>query len=146
MIDLIIFIGLLSVGYFAGSYAENLHYKSIRKREQQTLQLPLITYGAKQPLPNARDSMLLIGEVVIANDYFKLIAATLRNIVGGRVVVYESLLDRGRREALLRLKEQAIQWGATEVLNVRLETACLSSQSNRGPVSIEVVAYGTAVR
>ena len=147
MEQLIAFVGLLCLGYFAGRYAEKRHYKSIKRREQQTLHLSLVTYGAKQPLPNARDSLLLIGEVVIANDYFKLIVAALRSLVGGRIVVYESLLDRGRREALLRLKEQAIQWGATQILNVRLETACLGNQNNnRGPVSIEVIAYGTAIR
>lgn len=146
MVDLIVFLGLLSIGYFFGSYAERRHYQSIKKRERQTLQLPLITYGAKQPLPDASNSVLLIGEVVIANDYFKLIAASLRNLVGGRMVVYESLLDRGRREAMLRMKEQAIEWGATEILNVRLETSCLSGQNSRGPVSIEVIAYGTAIR
>ena len=147
MENLIFFVGLLCIGYFFGRYAEKRHYKNIKKREQQTLHLPLVTYGAKQPLPNAHDSVLLIGEVVIANDYFKLIVAALRNLIGARIIVYESLLDRGRREALLRLKEQAIRWGATQVLNVRLETACLSNQNNNGgSVSIEVIAYGTAIR
>ncbi|MFT6733724.1 MAG: hypothetical protein ACJAS9_001914 [Polaribacter sp.] len=39
-------------------------------------------------------------------DYFKRFLAGLRNIFGGRVVTYESLVDRARREAILRMKEK----------------------------------------
>ena len=70
----------------------------------------------------------------------------LRNILGGRVVAYESLLDRGRREALLRVKEQAIAWGATEILNVRYETSTIGGNNQKGIAAIEVIAYGTAIR
>ncbi|MEL6500540.1 MAG: heavy metal-binding domain-containing protein, partial [Cyanobacteria bacterium J06623_1] len=74
-------------------------------------------------------------------------ASSLRNLIGGRMIVYESLLDRGRREALLRMKEQAIGWGATQVVNVRLETSNIGNQtSGKGLVAIEVIAYGTAIR
>ena len=66
----------------------------------------------------------------------------------GRIVVYESLLDRGRREALLRMKEQATAWGATQVINVRLETSNIgrSASGNSNMVAIEVMAYGTGIR
>ena len=56
--------------------------------------------------------------------------------------MYESLLERGRREALLRMKEDAIAWGAVQILNVHLET----SSANAGTVALEVIAYGTAIR
>ena len=90
---------------------------------------------------------LFLGSVVISADYFKIFASSLRNLVGGRVVVYESLLDRGRREAILRMKEQAIAWGGTQIYNVRLETSNIGSQAGgRGLAAIEVTAYGTAIR
>ena len=47
MEDLIIVLGLLSIGYFAGRYNEQCHFKNIKKREWQTLHLSVVTYGAK---------------------------------------------------------------------------------------------------
>lgn len=147
MEDLIIFAVLLSVGYGVGTYLEKRHYRSIQRREKRTNYLPAMTFGAKQPLPEAEASALFVGSVVISIDYFKWFVSLLRLWVGGSVVVYESLLDRGRREAILRMKEKAIAWGAKEIINVRLETANISSQNkNKSLVAIEVVAYGTAVR
>ena len=147
MEDLIILAVLLSVGYGVGTYLEKRHYRSIQQREKRTNYLPTMTFGAKQPLPEAEASALFVGSVVISIDYFKWFVSLLRLWVGGSVVVYESLLDRGRREAILRMKEKAIAWGAKEIINVRLETANISSQNkNKSLVAIEVVAYGTAVR
>jgi uncharacterized protein YbjQ (UPF0145 family) len=143
--DIVILLILLAIGYGFGSYAERQHYQSIRQREQATLHIPMMTFGAKQALPPAKETALFVGNVVVASDYFKTFALALRNLVGGRVVSYESLLDRGRREALLRMKEEAIAWGATELANVRIETSSLS-QGGQGLISIEVIAYGTGIR
>ncbi|MEL6454010.1 MAG: heavy metal-binding domain-containing protein, partial [Cyanobacteria bacterium J06623_5] len=106
--DLIVFLILLGVGFFVGKHFEQKHYASIKAREKATLHVPIVNFGAKQHLPHAHETQLFVGSVVVANDYFKTIAAGLRNLVGGRMVVYESLVDRGRREALLRMKEEAI--------------------------------------
>ncbi len=149
LIQIAVFIILLALGYGLGSYLENRHYKSIRQREQQTRLVPLVTFGTKKYWPDdAQDAKLLVGSVVISIDYFKRISAALRNLIGGRITVYESLLDRGRREALLRMKEQGIEWGATQILNVRLETATIGGRAgdNKGLGSVEVIAYGTGIR
>lgn len=146
--QILIFFVLLILGYFSGAYLEKRHYKSIRLRESQTLKIPIVTFGAKQLMPEAQDAKLFIGSVVVSIDYFKRISAALRNLIGGRVTVYETLLDRGRREALLRMKEDAIAWGANQIINVRLETATIGGRSgdNSGLGSIEVIAYGTGIR
>jgi uncharacterized protein YbjQ (UPF0145 family) len=147
LIQLIIFLGLLGVGYFVGIHYEKKHYVDIRLREKRTLHVPMMSFGAKTALPQANDAALFTGSVVISSDYFKTFTATLVNIIGGRIVVYESLLDRGRREALLRMKEDAIAWGATQVINVRFETSNISeANSQNSMVAIEVMAYGTGVR
>ena len=141
------FLILLSVGYFIGNFLEKKHFKNIKQRERQTIHIPVITYGAKQELPVANEAALFLGSTVISADYFKTFASSLRNLVGGRMVAYESLLDRGRREAILRMKEQAIAWGATQVINVRLETSSIGKQTGgKGLVSIEVIAYGTGIK
>ena len=84
---------------------------------------------------------------MIAEDYFKRFAAALKGLIGGRIVAYESLLERGRREAIVRMKEQARQLGATQVVNMRFETASLSEDfSGQRPMfSAEFIAYGTAL-
>ena len=146
MEDLIIFLVLIGVGYFVGQSFERKHYASIKSREKMTLHVPVMTFGAKQDLPYAHETKLFVGSVVVANDYFKTFSAGLRNLVGGRMVVYESLVDRGRREAVLRMKEEAIAWGASQVVNVRFETSNIAGQSAQQASCVEVMAYGTAIK
>ena len=74
--------------------------------------------------------------------------ASLKLLFGGKITTYESLLDRARREALLRLREQARVRNAFVVINTRIETSSISKSSgrNEGSVgSVEVLAYGTAI-
>lgn len=144
--EIIVFFILLGVGFFVGKQREAKHYASIKEREKKTLHVPVVNFGAKQALPHAHETKLFAGSVVVANDYFKTVAAGLRNLVGGRMVVYESLVDRGRREALLRLKEEAIEWGASQVVNVRFETSNIGGQSKQGLSAVEIMAYGTGIR
>ncbi|NNK94067.1 MAG: heavy metal-binding domain-containing protein, partial [Desulfobacterales bacterium] len=76
-------------------------------------------------------------------DYFKKIMATLSNIFGGQLTSYESLLDRARREAVLRLKESCPQ--ADQIINLRIETSSITKGDNKQIGCVEVLAYGTAV-
>lgn len=143
--DFIIFIILMMLGYGFGTWAEKRHYKSIEEREVKYQKLPTIML--KHPLPQKGRVVkvkLAAGNVVISVDYFKRFLAALRNIFGGRVSSYETLVDRARREATLRMKESCP--GATQIINVRLETSSISKNSKKGSVgSIEVFAYGTAI-
>ena len=143
--EFITFIILMMLGYGFGTWAERRHYKSIEEREIKYQKLP--TIGLKHPLPQKGRvvmARLAAGNVVISVDYFKRFLASLRNIFGGRVSSYETLVDRARREATLRMKESCP--GATQIINVRLETASLSKNTKKGSIgSIEVFAYGTAI-
>ena len=147
MENIIVFLILLTLGYSVGSWLEKRHYKDIKRRERQTLHIPMVSFGAKQKMPMAKDANLFLGSVVVSADYFKMFTSSLRNLLGGRVVAYETLLDRGRREAILRMKEQAIAWGATQIVNVRLETSTIGNiNGSKGLVSVEVIAYGTGIK
>lgn len=146
MIDLIIFLTLLVIGYLSGSWVEKRHFKSLREREAQLRAIQVI--GSKH-VPDrftAVESKLVEGSVVISIDYFKKIAAGLRNLVGGRVSSYETLVERARREATLRMKQQAAEWGAQVVFNLRLETASVSKGAKGQVGAVEVYAYGTALK
>ncbi len=146
---LIIFILLLILGYVAGNISEKNHYKSIEEREKKTLQLPVVNMkkveDVLEPGKKIASSELVSGNVVVSIDYFKLFLASLRNLVGGNVRSYETLVDRGRREAILRMKEATPS--PDIIINLRIETSTIGKSANRGSIgSIEVLAYGTAIR
>lgn len=144
--EFLIFLGLLAVGYFAGTYSERQHFQYLQNREHELQHLPVYNLPSCELVPPGQESSMVVGSVVISSDYFKTFAAGLISLIGGRISVYESLLERGRREAVLRMKEEAIAWGASQVLNVRLETSSLSNNSSNGLIAIEVIAYGTGIR
>ena len=145
MYDLIIFFILITVGYIAGTLAEKRHYRSIRKRETAFLNLPAVTMkGVDYPAEKVKSAQMVYGSAVISIDYFKRMLAGLRNIFGGTVKSYETLIDRARREALLRMKEMA--GGATVIVNVRIETSTIGKRANKKSVGcLEAIAYGTAL-
>ncbi len=146
-LNLVIFLLLFIIGYTFGSLAEKRHYRSIIQREAELLKLAVVTAEGSFPAGQVKESALVSGSAVISIDYFKRILATLRNIFGGRVKSYESLVDRARREAILRMKEQAHKQGAKMVINMRLETATIGRNANQKKQigSIEAIAYGTAI-
>jgi uncharacterized protein YbjQ (UPF0145 family) len=145
VIDLIVFVSLLALGYFFGRWAEARHYRSIRKREKMFQNLPAIASKFPPAYRQPHDSRLVMGSVVISVDYFKRFLAGLRNLFGGRMRSYETLVDRARREAILRMKEQAFRAGGKMVFNIKLETASISKGRKNTIGSVEVLAYGTAL-
>jgi len=145
MNDFIILISLIAIGYVAGTWTEKRHYRSIEKRENEYLKLPAITTkNIDVNDKNVKKAELVYGSAVISIDYFKRILAGLRNIFGGTVKSYETLVDRARREALLRMKEMAS--GATMIINVRIETSTIGRKAQKQSVGcLEAIAYGTAL-
>ncbi len=88
---------------------------------------------------------MIVGEAVIATDYLKSFLAKLRNIFGGRVGSYQSLMVRARREALLRIVEEAKRQGYNAVCNVRMQTADVGGNSTMRRVAmVAILASATA--
>lgn len=136
---------LIALGYVAGRIIERRHLKSIAEREAR-LALAVPTNLKTVPSRPVAGSFLVMGSVVIASDFYKTFGARLKSMVGGRLGTLETLMERGRREAVLRMREQAASYGAQVVFNVRLETSTIvSSQGRNSMPGIEVMAYGTAV-
>lgn len=147
LIQLGFFAALLTIGLLFGTLAEKRHFA--RLREDEAALRDVLVFNERRP-PGDREfsqATLVVGAVVIGEDYFKRVAASLRSLFGGRLVVYESLMDRGRREAIVRMKRAARERGATMVFNVRFETSSLSEdRSGKAPMfSAEFLAYGTAL-
>lgn len=134
-------VALLILGYFFGRVAEQRHYKRIIRREAEMQYLPVVA-TRYPPVDREYRQQLVAGNVVIASDYFKSFLANLINIFGGRVTPFESMLDRARRESILRMKYDAIHLNAAYVFNVKFDTTRIAT----GKVAaMEVVAYGTAM-
>ncbi len=144
MEQLVLFALLLSCGYFFGRLAEKRHYTSIQQREQDFINLP--TTSGKHVMgeqTTIEKSYLVTGSVVVSVDYFKRILASLRAFFGGNVRSYETLVDRARREAVLRMKESCPD--ADQIINIRLETSSIYKGKGKQIGSVEVLAYGTAI-
>lgn len=147
--EIFIFAFLASLGYGVGTVAEKRHYRSIRGREESLLNLAVTTTEEEEYIAHeVTDSYMVMGSVVVSIDYFKRLLAILRNIFGGTVKSYETLVDRARREAILRMKEEAHRKGADIIINLRLETAAIGFSANhkRQIGSVEAIAYGTALK
>ena len=143
-LGIVIFVLLFLAGLIIGTINEKAHYKSIHQREAQYLQQPLISFGKNhQPEFDNYHGELVSASVVVSIDYFKKIVASISNLFGGQIVSYETLLDRARREAILRLKENAN--GAAYIINARIETSSINQGAKDKVAAVEVLAYGTAL-
>ncbi len=139
---LVVWLVPIVLGYVFGRMAEAKHYRSIIAREKDFIGLPATSLKTVLGSGPVVRSELVTGSVVVAVDHFKKAASALRSLVGGPVQSYESLLDRAKREAVLRLKESCPD--AHEIVNVRLETMPLTG-NQRQVNGVEVLAYGTAI-
>ena len=83
---------------------------------------------------------LVRGSTVRAKHIGSDIVAGLRNLVGGEVKEYASLLAGAREQALDRMVEEARALGADAVVAVRFETSQIAQMAS------EVLCYGTAVK
>lgn len=133
-------IGL--AGWLLAAWFERRHLRSLSAREAPLQHISVNT--CKNPPPcEPESSALLIGSVVVAHDYFRTLIITIKSLIGGNIQPYERLVQRGRREALIRLKEEADLRGLDKLVNVRFDT---NSISGRFLHAVEMVAYGTGVR
>jgi uncharacterized protein YbjQ (UPF0145 family) len=79
------------------------------------------------------------GNIVRARNVGRDITQGLRNLAGGELKAYSTLLSTARDEAIERMEADAVAMGADAVVNVRIETSEISQGAS------EVIAYGTAV-
>lgn len=83
---------------------------------------------------------LVRGNTVEARNVGRDITQTVRNLFGGELKAYSTLLTNARDEAIARMEADAAELGADAVVNVRLETSEITT------AGAEVIAYGTAVK
>lgn len=143
VIQLILVFLFIVLGFFIGKAKERSHYRRIRVREKGFLDKPAITSKLPQPGREVASTDLAIGSVVVSIDYYKRFLSGFRRLFGGELKSYSPLLDRGKREAILRMKE-SVQ-GADEYICCRLETSTISSGKGKAVGTVELIAYSTAI-
>lgn len=137
---------LLILALVVGRVVDRVHIAWLRAREAE---LSSILASSMNTIPanwNLEQAFLVSGSVVIANDYFKSFVSAIRNLFGGRLPAYETLVERGRREAIVRMLEEARNGSANAVWNVRFVTTTLHGDEGGRAGGIELLAYGTALR
>jgi uncharacterized protein YbjQ (UPF0145 family) len=143
MDDLIVWglgFAFFGISYFIGQHNEKAHFANIVERERALVLLPAVTLKQAEERAVVQ-TKLVTGNVVIAGDFFKQVVAQLASIFGLRISVAESMVDRARREAVLRMKEKAV--GADAILNVRVMSMKIGEREKMS--GLEALAYGTAV-
>ncbi len=134
---------LVIIALITGTIIEKRHYRLIKQREHDFGHIPLLN-GKQYPKDKrVENSRFVSGSVVVSIDYCKKFLAGLRLLFGGEVKSYVSLVDRGRREAILRLKEACPD--ADMIVNLRIETSSISKGKKNSVGTVEVFAYGTAL-
>ena len=134
-----IFVILFAVGWGFGRHAEQKHLKELEAQEKR---LAYIRLDSSRFKTSDDFGQLVSSNVVISHDYFKYVIANIQNFFGGRLTSYESVVERARREAVVRLKLEAEKLGAAQIMGLRLSTTELGMQGGM----VEVFAYGTAIR
>ena len=85
---------------------------------------------------------IIFGEVIAGVNFLRDIAASIRNIVGGRSGSYEKELIEARENALKELEHRAIQLGADAVIGIDIDYEVLGENNGM----LMVTASGTAVK
>ena len=143
--DLLIILALLIIACFVGGAIERKHFKELKQKE--FLYSSFLVVNKEDVGKDAEFVGLVSGNVVIGHDYFKAFLFAIRNLFGGRVRAYETLMERARREAIIRAKEKAISQNANAIVNLRVETVKISIGGGQNKLGcFEAIAYGTAVK
>lgn len=147
-IDLLFNIGiplfLLVLTYFTGRVIERRHFQALDREEKALSGIRLTDLGRLPPGTRVRGGTMVQGEVVIACDYYRVFAGSLKNLFGGRIRSFETLLERARREATVRMLHEARRAGANYVGNLRMETCSVGGKQDGNPSGVEAIVYGTA--
>ncbi|KJE36260.1 peptidase M48 [Thalassospira sp. HJ] len=128
---------LIGIAYITGRLADGAHERTLKLDEALLPHQYLDSGDAVPDNITLRDSKLVTGKVVIAEDRFRNLLARLRIFVGGRLAAHEATVTRAKREAILRLRTNAK--GASHIIGLRFDSAEL------GRGMIEVIVSGTAL-
>ena len=85
---------------------------------------------------------VVFGEVISGVNFFRDIAASIRDLVGGRSTSYEEELINARSQAMDEMAERAVKLGADAVIGIDIDYEVLGEKGGM----LMVTASGTAVK
>lgn len=134
---------LLVLGWGIGRGIISRHRKRLDAQDEafKNIRLHNVKYTLPADKIDLTETYLVTGSLVLSIDVFRRLIAAFIQLAGGEVHNYSDLLERGRRDALLRLKAEADRFGAKDIYNIKIQSAAIGA--NQG---IEILAYGTAVK
>ena len=140
-------LALLILALFSGLFTGRRWDRDLDARQVSLRHLVVTTERSLPAGPPVELLGTCLGCCVGSIDHFRRLRGRLRSLVGGELRPWSVILARCRREATVRMLEEARRLGASHVLCVRFETSTLAAVEERGGVSaVEFLAYGTAVR
>ena len=107
--------------------------------DRRVSEIPFITSDSFASHKTIKTLGTARGATVRAKHVGSDIAASLKNVVGGEIKGYTSLLVEGREEAIRRMRLDADSLGANAIVSVRFSTSMIEVGA------VEVMAYGTAI-
>ncbi|MCH2174973.1 MAG: YbjQ family protein [Lentisphaeria bacterium] len=134
----------LVAGFIVNRVISNLHLKKLNARESR---LKHIMVSQQRHTPSnllIESGMIVTSEVVLSVGYFRSWIAGWIQLVGGNISGYEDVMQRARREAIVRVMEQAHQANAPFVWNLRIEAVDLYLK--KGGRCLAVIVTGTAMK
>ncbi len=133
---------LLTTGVIGYVMTEK-HRSALKIREENVSHIILLS---EKRLPEGYplgSPKLVTGSTVMSCGQFTQWLASFRLFFGGEIRSFEDMVELGRRESIVRMKEEANLLGAKMVINVRIQTATLSEAKQN--TMLELLCYGTAI-
>jgi len=151
VLALFIYLGIPSLmlagGYAVGKIVESRHFRSLERRETELSSMVCSNLKTVAAPERVSHRFYVDAQAVIGSDYFKTFAMKMRGVFGGEMHAMQTVMQRARREALVRMCQTAHEQGATHIYNIRLATSTIGrGTGNRGLPTAEIHAYGTAIR
>lgn len=140
---------LLILGLMAGRIIESAHLRDLARREESLGDIGISNLDPQASPDDVQVIGYVDGQAVIAADRFKVFLSGFRKLFGGEIRSLVSVMSRARREAVLRMLEDAKSRGADQVWNMRIETSSIGRPEGNGQqlgIKAEVHVYGTAVK
>ena len=145
--EFLILIIITLLGLFFWKRAESKHYASIQEREEKYKNIIVISDTDLKRAKNSQsEGVLFVEGTVVAIDAFKKLMASFINLFGWRMKAYESLVDRARREAVLKVKQRAAEAWCNVIANLRIETSSISKNAKQSVWAVEAIAYATGIK
>jgi uncharacterized protein YbjQ (UPF0145 family) len=153
LIILVIYFGgpllMLALAFFAGNWIAKRHEAQMALRREALGAMEISDISTYlRPDPSAPCPQMLNAEVTLGIDHFRGFMGRLKNIFGGEVRSYQATLDRARREAILRVMEQAHAEGMNAVANLRVDFVDISGNATmaRKASMVTIQASATGYR